>query len=188
VAHLQIDFEGGVSANIHVSWLEPAKVRRLTLVGDRRMVVYNDLAVRDKIRLYDDRVETCTSALTGEREIHYHRGQVTVPHVEAREPLARLCEHFVDCVARGVTPRTDVVQGLVVVAVLEAAAYSLQAGGRREPVEAVPLPPRRREADARVGPSPTVTVVSLTGRNGHAHPPGGDEAPLAGGELSVNGT
>jgi predicted dehydrogenase len=135
VCYLELIFPDG-SANVHVSWLDPDKVRRLTLVGDRRMAVYNDVSTVEKLRIYDRGVEAPAIDNYGEFELAYRHGQIVIPHLQWREPLRLECEHFAQCVRTGARPLSDGEQGLAVVAVLEAASRSLELGGERVPVEA----------------------------------------------------
>jgi predicted dehydrogenase len=128
-------FAGGLSAQIHVSWLDPAKVRRITVVGDEKMAVYNDVALVEKIRIYDKGVKPPATDTFGEFQMSYRNGQITIPFIPWQEPLKIECEHFLDCVRTGSRPLTDGQQGLAVVAVLEAADRSLRDGGMRVPVE-----------------------------------------------------
>jgi predicted dehydrogenase len=141
VAYLELIFDTGVSAHVHVSWLDPAKVRRITVVGDRKMAVYNDVSLAEKIRVYDTGVESPITNTFGEFQLSYRHGQVTIPYITWQEPLRLECEHFVECVRTGANPRTDGMQGLAVVSVLEAATDSLHHGGRRVPVELPALTP-----------------------------------------------
>ena len=135
VAYLELLFENGVSAHVHVSWLDPAKVRRITVVGDRKMAVYNDVSLVEKIRVYDTGVESPMTNNFGEFQLSYRHGQVTIPYITWQEPLRLECEHFVECARTGADPRTDGMQGLAVVSVLEAASRSLRQGGLRVEVE-----------------------------------------------------
>ena len=134
VAYIEIQFEDGVSAQIHVSWLDPAKVRRITVVGDRKMAVYNDVSLAEKIRIYDKGVESPVTDSFGEFQLAYRHGEITIPYIPWKEPLRLECEHFVDCVRTGAIPRSDGFQGLAVVAVLEAANQSLAQEGVRVPI------------------------------------------------------
>lgn len=135
VAYLEMRFASGISAHLHVSWLDPAKVRRITVVGDRKMAVYNDVSLAEKIRIYDKGVEPPPTDNFGEFQLSYRNGQITIPYVPWTEPLRTECEHFIECVQTGKTPLTDGYQGLAVVAVLEAANRSLMNGGAMMPVE-----------------------------------------------------
>ena len=131
VAYLELLFENGVSAHVHVSWLDPAKVRRITVVGDSKMAVYNDVSLVEKIRVYDTGVESPMTNNFGEFQLSYRHGQVTIPYITWQEPLRLELEHFVECARTGANPRTDGLQGLAVVSVLEAASSSLRQGGLR---------------------------------------------------------
>ena len=124
VAHLRLEYGSrDLSADIHVSWLDPCKVRRTTVVGDRRMVVYNDLSENERIRLFDKGVMHDRAA--GPR-VSYRYGDTVVPYIEFHEPLAYQDQHFVNCVINGSSPATDGESGRAVVAVLEAAQVSIR--------------------------------------------------------------
>ena len=134
VCYLELLFSGGATGHVHVSWLDPDKVRRLTLVGDRRMAVYDDVSTGAKLRVYDSGVEYPTTDNYGEFELAYRHGQIVIPYIRWREPLRVECEHFVRCVRTAARPLSDGEHGLAVVAVLDAAERSLQSGGMRVPV------------------------------------------------------
>ena len=134
VCYLELLFSGGARGHVHVSWLDPDKVRRLTLVGDRRMAVYDDVSTGAKLRVYDSGVEYPMTDNYGEFELAYRHGQIVIPYIRWREPLRVECEHFVRCVRTGEQPLSDGEHGLAVVAVLDAAERSLQNGGMRVPV------------------------------------------------------
>src|SRR5919201_6105559 len=131
VAYLELLFECDVRAQIHVSWLDPCKVRRLTIVGDRKMAVYNDVSFTEKIRIYNTGVEPPNNDTFGEFQLSYRYGEMTAPYIPWQEPLRLQCEHFVSCVQTGAKPESDVDHGIEVVAVLEAAARSLAKAGTR---------------------------------------------------------
>jgi predicted dehydrogenase len=135
VAYIEVQFADGLSAQLHVSWLDPAKVRRITVVGDRKMAVYNDVSLAEKIRVYDKGVEPPVTDSFGEFQLSYRNGQITIPYIPWQEPLRIECEHFIHCVRTGEKPLTDGFQGLAVVAVLEAANESLLSGGARLPLQ-----------------------------------------------------
>ena len=123
-------FDGqGLSANIHVSWLDPCKVRRMTAVGSRKMAVYDDLASEERIRVLDKGVDPRPGSgdLT-QPPMSYRYGDILVPFVASDEPLGVQDRHFVDCVRSGATPLTDGANGLAVVEVLEAAQLSRRLG------------------------------------------------------------
>jgi predicted dehydrogenase len=130
VAHLDVVFSGEQSAAIDASWLHPHQVHRLTLVGTRRMVVYDDVEPLEPIRLYDRGVDLLPPTdRSREPQLSYRCGGMSVPPVPAAQPLLQQCEHFLDCIRNGTTPRTDGAQGLQVVRALELADASLTRGG-----------------------------------------------------------
>jgi predicted dehydrogenase len=127
VAYLRLDYgDLGVRSNIHVSWLDPRKVRRITAVGSSKMVVYDDMADEERIRVYDKSAsppEGSDAPLSG---IAYHLGEIVAPYVPFAEPLAVQDQHFIDCIANGSSPSVDGNSGLAVVQVLECAQISLR--------------------------------------------------------------
>jgi predicted dehydrogenase len=135
VAMLTLRFPGNVIAFVHVSWLDPNKIRRATIVGSRKMLVYDDTALQEKIRVYDKGVTMSPHYDTyGDFQMSYRYGDIHIPRIEEPEPLKVECEHFVECIANKAAPRTDGENGLRVVSVLEAAQRSLRQGGRFLPV------------------------------------------------------
>jgi predicted dehydrogenase len=132
VAYLRLFYDDfyddqGLSANIHVSWLDPCKVRRLTAVGSRKMAVYDDLASEERIRVLDKGVRPSPQPgnLT-QPPMSYRYGDILVPFVASDEPLGVQDRHFVECIRTGAAPLTDAANGLAVVEVLEAAQLSLR--------------------------------------------------------------
>jgi predicted dehydrogenase len=137
VVFMTVTFPGGISAHVHISWLDPHKVRRMTVVGSRKMAVYDDVSVDARITLYDrgvDRVPTADSPRDfgsfAEFQLALRHGDITIPALKFPEPLQLECQHFVDCIIDGSTPLTDGRHGLEVVKVLEAAQQSLDQDGR----------------------------------------------------------
>lgn len=128
VAYVKLEYRTlGVTAHIHVSWLDPQKVRRVTVVGDQQMAVYNDLVDDERIRIYDKGVGWVTQG----EEMHapattYRYGGIRSPYIDFREPLQVEDGHFIDCVLTGKRPDTDGRSGLAVVQGLEAAERSLR--------------------------------------------------------------
>jgi predicted dehydrogenase len=182
VAYVEVQFEDGISAQLHVSWLDPAKVRRITVVGDRKMAVYNDVSTTEKIRIYDKGVEPPPTDSFGEFQLSYRNGQITIPYVPWQEPLRTECEHFVECIRAGATPLTDGYQGLAVVAVLEAANQSLMNGGLRVPVHIPAMVEVATDqpvlaANGHLGGNGNGHVVGANG-NGHAVVRGNGHDPL----------
>ncbi len=130
VTNMSLTFRQKRFATIQSSWLEPRKVREMTIVGTRRMIVYDDLKTHGKIRVYDVRVERPPHYDTfAEFHYSYHYGDSYIPHLQQEEPLKMECQHFVECIEQGTTPETDGRQGLELVRILEAASRSLKANG-----------------------------------------------------------
>ena len=91
-----------VIAFVHVSWLDPNKIRRTTIVGSRRMLVYDDTALQEKIRIYDSGVNVQPYYDNyGEFQFAYRYGDIHIPRIEEIEPLKQECQHFVDCIRNG---------------------------------------------------------------------------------------
>jgi predicted dehydrogenase len=137
VAYLRLYYDSGrLTANIHVSWLDPCKVRRMTVVGSRKMAVYDDLAAEERIRIHDKGVDPGTDSedLT-QAPFSYRYGDITVPFLAAQEPLAVQDRQFVRCVLNRDRPPTDGWNGLAVVEVLEALQQALLEGRRVELAE-----------------------------------------------------
>ncbi len=131
VASVHLTFPGRIQAYLHVSWLDPAKVRRITVVGTKKMAVYDDVETLEKIRLYNKGVESLPYTETfGEFQLSYRYGEINIPHLPSTEPMRLECQHFLDCIANGVRPLSDGVQGKQVVEVLEAIQASLDGDGR----------------------------------------------------------
>jgi predicted dehydrogenase len=124
VAYLRLDFpRASVPAFVHVSWLHPNKVRRVTVVGERKMAVYNDLSDNERIRIYDVGVtpaEIDDGPAPHAMPVTYRTGDITSPYVEFVEPLFVQDTHFIDCVRTGRRPATPGERGLGVVRVLAA--------------------------------------------------------------------
>jgi predicted dehydrogenase len=133
---MNLTFPDNILAHVHVSWLDPAKVRRTTVVGSKKMVVYNDIASNEKIRIYDKGVEVpeYTNGF-GEFHFNYRHGDVLIPNVRFEEPLRKECQHFLDCILEHKTPCSDGYSGLRVIKVIEAAEDYLQNGNGQEIIE-----------------------------------------------------
>ena len=140
VAHVNLTFGQNVYSMIHVSWLDPNKVRRMTVVGSRKMVVYDDVETLEKIRIFDKGVEPPPVSSFGEFQLSYRYGSITVPYLPSTEPLRAECQHFLHCVETNQIPLTDGRHGLDVVRVLEAAEMSLKDSGRVYPVGSTRAP------------------------------------------------
>lgn len=141
VVFASLTWENRVTANVHVSWLDPGKVRRVTLVGSRRMIVYDDVS-DDKLCVLDrgvDRVPRLGEGMEydnfDQHQILHRSGDVWLPHIDFAEPLRAEAAHFLECVRTGQTPLTGPQHGCDVVAVLEAGQRSLRDGGRPQTVD-----------------------------------------------------
>jgi predicted dehydrogenase len=130
VTNMSLFFPRKRFATIQSSWLEPRKIREMTIVGTRRMIVYDDLRTREKIRIYDMRVERPPHYDTfAEFQYSYHYGDSYIPHLHQEEPLKLACQHFLDCIQTRSEPLTGGRQGLEMVRILEAATASLKMNG-----------------------------------------------------------
>lgn len=125
--------EGGAVMHVHADWFAPEKVRKTTITGDRRMIVYDDNEPTDKLRVWDRGVDVAPRSNGGPPDIAYRNGPAETPAVEKTEALSVAARHFAECVASGKKPITDGEFGFRVVRVLEAASRSLAARG--QPVE-----------------------------------------------------
>ncbi len=137
---LTLEFPSGKVGFIEVSWLSPNKVRDMTVVGSRKMALYNDVDPDAKLTLYDKGIEDLPPPKTanyGEFQFRLRYGDVHIPHVTVREPLRVQLTHFAHCMRHGCQPLSDGCNGLQVVEVLEAAQLSLDRAG-----SAISLEPR----------------------------------------------
>lgn len=131
VAFLQLSFPSGRMAAVHVSWLDPHKERRLTVVGDRKMAVFDDMQPTEKLRIYDRGVDRPDYLPYGDA-LTLRFGDIVIPKIDAVEPLVAECQHFVDRCHDRKKPLAHGESGVDVVRVLTAAAESLRRRG--EPV------------------------------------------------------
>lgn len=138
VVFMTLEYPGGVAANVHVSWLDPHKVRRITVVGSERMVEFDDVNPEARVVIYEKRAVAAgtrvgaygtvpAGTMTG---VTTHTGDVIIPRIGLEEPLKAECQHFIECIAGGAEPLTGGTEGLRVVQVLEAADKALRNGVR----------------------------------------------------------
>jgi predicted dehydrogenase len=126
VTNMSLSFESGPFATIQSSWLDPNKVRRMTVVGENKMIVYEDTEPLEKLKVYDKRVEVPRTYDTfAEFFYSYHYGGVYSPFIEQDEPLRVECRRFLDSIRNGAGSESEGRHGLEVVRVLEAASHSL---------------------------------------------------------------
>ncbi|MBA4371181.1 MAG: hypothetical protein C0418_06370 [Coriobacteriaceae bacterium] len=124
-----LHFPSGKMAQIHVSWLDPHKIRRFTIVGTKKMLVFDDMEATEKIWIYDKGVGAPEDAMSYGEDLTLRFGDITAPYVSLSEPLAAEVGHFLECCASGEAPVSDGRAGLAVVRVLEAVDESIAAGG-----------------------------------------------------------
>ncbi len=124
IARVHLDFDNGVTADVAVSWLNPVKEHKLVLIGSRAQAVFDDAAKwPEKLQIFDHGIDVSSGA------VRVVRAEPVLVRVDEREPLREECAHFLSCVAASKTPRTDSVEAIRVLRVLEAAANSMALGG-----------------------------------------------------------
>ncbi len=123
-------FPSGLAAHLHLSWLDPHKERRFTVVGSRRMATFDDMDLERKVTVYDKGFDEKGGSSYG--EYITRTGDIYSPAIPNQEPLRLECEHFVDCVRTGASPRSDGASGLRVVRVLEGLQEALDASRREQ--------------------------------------------------------
>ncbi|MSP58915.1 MAG: Gfo/Idh/MocA family oxidoreductase [Myxococcales bacterium] len=129
VVFVNLDFPDGRMAHIQLSWLDPRKERRITIVGSRRMVEFDDAHPTEKLRIYDKGYDRPPEFTEFAQYLTIRQGDIHIPRVDTTEPLGLECRHFIQCITDGTEPLTGVREGLAVVRVLAAAQRSLDAGG-----------------------------------------------------------
>ena len=132
VVYATLEYRNGIIAHVHASWLNPQKIRQITVVGEKKMLIWNDMDLSEPIRIYnrgfereDEYFDTFDSFRLSIRE-----GEVVIPNIKLNEPLRDECEHFIACVRSGSRPLTDGKDGFDVVKVLEAATRSMHEQNR----------------------------------------------------------
>jgi predicted dehydrogenase len=130
VTSMSLHFSHERSAIIQSSWLDPRKIREMTIIGSKRMIVYDDIATQEKIKIFDVRVERPPHYDTfAEFHYAYHYGDIYCPYLKQDEPLKTECAHFLDCIRLGSVPMTNGAAGMEVVQILEASSESLKNHG-----------------------------------------------------------
>lgn len=130
IAFITIYFEHNIIAHINVNWLSPVKVRTTLIGGEKKMVVWNDLAADEKVKVYDKGVQITSREGVYDLLVSYRSGDMWAPKVDQTEALKAECEYFVDCVMNNKRPFNDGHTGLEVVKMLEAADKSIRERGR----------------------------------------------------------
>ena len=128
VVFLSLRFSDGKMANIHLSWLDPHKLRMITVVGSKKMVVFDDMEVSEKLKIYDKGVRSPSYDTYGEY-LSLRFGDITIPNIKMVEPLRAEAEHFIHCIESRAKPKTGGRDGLDVVRILTAAQQSLKEKG-----------------------------------------------------------
>jgi len=126
VAHLDLEFADNMNAHIHVSWLHPCKIRRVTVIGDARMVVYDDTNQAEMLKIYNKGAD-----VHADPGVSYRNGEITIPYIDWIEPLRLECEDFANAIRTGAQPRAHGGVGLAVVEVLAAAQEALEQQARQ---------------------------------------------------------
>ena len=130
VTNITLNYSNGGFATIQSSWIDPRKIREMTIVGTKKMIVYDDIEPLEKIKIYDKRVETPPHYDTfAEFHYSYHYGDLNIPYIKQSEPLRIECEHFLSCIEDGSKSLSSGMEGLKVVEILEAASKSLKSSG-----------------------------------------------------------
>jgi predicted dehydrogenase len=138
VVFVTLEYPDGVGAHLHLGWLDPRKVRLMTLVGSKKMLVYDDVSLDAKIQIFDKGIARLDEFIEAPEsfaqfQFQIRQGDATIPTLPFNEPLQDECQHFIQCIHNECQPLTDGANGLRVVRVLEAAERSLRQDGR--PVE-----------------------------------------------------
>ncbi|HMP81276.1 MAG TPA: Gfo/Idh/MocA family oxidoreductase [Verrucomicrobiota bacterium] len=176
VTTMYLSFRRNCCAIIQNSWLDPKKVRQMTVVGSKRMIVYDDTEPLEKLKIYDARVEVLPHYDTfAEFNYSYHYGDSYVPYIKQDEPLKLECQHFLECIREGRAPIACGRKGLEVVRILEAANLSLQRQGVALSVA----------ADERIGINGHARPIEET--NGHVNGNGKANGHALNGNGASNG-
>lgn len=130
ISNITLNFSNGKTANIQVSWIHPKKVREITVVGSKKMIVFNDIS-SEKITIYDKGVDTINDVDEASFDLLLREGDILIPKINAGEPLKNEVKHFLDCVINNKDPLTNGYNGYVVVKTLEAAQESMKKEGER---------------------------------------------------------
>ena len=131
-----LKFPSGAVAHLHLSWLDPHKTRKLTVVGSQKMVVFDDMETDRKVTIYDKSASRAPSTDSYGEYVSVRFGDISIPRIANDEPLRLECQEFIDAIEQGRDPRCSGREGLAVVEVLEAMQSSLDAGG--QPVTLTP--------------------------------------------------
>jgi predicted dehydrogenase len=149
VTAMCLTFSKNRSAIVQSSWLDPKKVREMTIVGSKRMIHYDDVAQQEKIKIFDVRVDAPAHYDTfAEFHYAYHYGDMYAPFIKQEEPLKTECQHFLDCIKNGTQPMTDGNKGLELVKILEASSLSLEQNGAAITLQNLPVESSRTKINS----------------------------------------
>lgn len=137
-AHLTLKFPEEIMAHMHVSWLDPLKIRKVTIVGNKKMLVYDDTEQNEKVRIYDKGVALERNNAPKDKyydtweefRLVYRSGEIHAPKIADKEPLSVMCRHFIECIKTKKNPTSDGLSGLRVIEVIEALQESLRNQGK----------------------------------------------------------
>ena len=130
VAYLTIQFDTVLMAHFHVNWLAPVKIRRILIGGSKQMIVYDDMQVSEKVRVYDKGVEITTREGIYQTLVQYRTGDMYAPKIDDAEALSLVAKEFTSAIREGRQPISNGESGLNVVRILEAAEYSIKHNGK----------------------------------------------------------
>lgn len=130
VVFVTLNFRNKVMAHIHASWLDPHKIRKFTVVGSKKMVVFDDMESAEKLRIYDKGFDWQKNYGSYETFLTLREGDINIPKIDMVEPLKLECQHFIDSIKNNTPPLSDGENGLTVLRILTAAQKSLEANGK----------------------------------------------------------
>jgi predicted dehydrogenase len=129
VVSANIKFENKIMANLILSWIDPIKIRDITIVGSKKMLLFDDVHPTEKIRIFNKNarvIENTRGVTFGQYQISLHAGDIHIPSIENKEPLKEELNHFIECIQKNKKPLNDGENGLQVVTILEAMQKSLE--------------------------------------------------------------
>ena len=135
VVFLVLGFEDGTTAHVQLSWLDPHKERKITVVGSRRMVIFDDMQAAEKVKIFERGEEPISQYNSYAELLSIRQGDILIPHIDMKEPLMMEMNHFRECVKEGKPCLSPGSQGQEVVRVLDAASRSLANGGETVPLD-----------------------------------------------------
>ncbi len=129
MAHITFKHEGKIISHIHVSWLSPLKIRKVLVGGAKKMVFYDDVEPTEKIKIYDKGIDINPASITPFTPL-YRSGDIVIPKIDQTEPLKKVAEHFIDCIANQKKPLSDGEAGLRTIKIFEAIQESVDGAGK----------------------------------------------------------